>query len=256
MLLREKPDDDFYVLRMVQQRYDRSVPKREIPICPPRFNNRFSWRVCKYRPHYTKNQKILWRLDETLIDRMIETNYQVESTGVCRPALCKWDDSLSYEDRLAYVRGAEKIRRSRYSDCTLRYHETLPVHRAIQDKVLVPMWHVLSTNELFSHYRHGYHEPELVNTSDSYSGENIYEALMKFFENGKYPVWYDTGSYCCVPTVNLPEHLHKIFTLGWQMYGSNSTTGLHNKPYVPGDLSEHEKFRIVRTLVARGWQTK
>ncbi len=33
-------------------------------------------------------------------------------------------------------------------------------------------------------------------------------------------------------------------------------TGLHNKEFIESDLSQHEYFRIMRGLKAKGWQTK
>lgn len=250
--------DDFYVVRMVKKSYPKKTPSDKCPVDLGRirytgvdgkmrvFDERTVYRILQYRPHLTKNNRILWRADKVLLDNLVEAACTLmgdNNSTTTRYAL------YSFMDTNGKVREDFGHIKSKLSGM-----------QAVKSAVsLMGAGYVRPVFVKISSYD--------VRYSEFFSDSEVKPETRsdaRFVPVDKNVEASELNDKSNDPNMRTNEYWFPIAGLTpgsvyfrWPVpMWAKGYAGLHNKDYYSSQLTAHERARITRRLVQMGWITK
>lgn len=224
-------NDDMFVTRVVYYREPNSTCATCLPPQPGALYSRSFWRLVRYRPHITAKRKILWTIDNIVLNKMflLTTNF---SGNEYENALCTWSED---------VKDFSKFRMLFKNKSYL-----LPLD-LIHSGAIIPHYIRVTAYDFHNKFLK-YNSMGLCTLPLPPSGGEITvnTNLSDYVKNPHY-AWF--------PTSKAPDSCKLVLEPDWW---TRQNRGLRNKPYIENDeeLSQHERLRIMRALISKGWITK
>ncbi len=224
-------DNNMSVVRLVAYRLPANTPVDEVPPQPRSCRSKSFIRLVRYRPNITAKRKILWTMDSVLLDNlfMVYTKFDGEYTN----SLCRWSPEIKdFKDYRDVFKSRSRVD---YIDL-------------VNSKLIIPEYIRVSgyefNNKLIRYNNLGMCKLPLPPGKDKIDKKTNISDYVSDSSGCWVPTFYNNNEGCQVV-------LEGAFWL-------RAKRGLHNKAYIENDeeLSQHERLRIMRSLVANGWITK
>lgn len=229
------------IYRFSKYKVDKDIPLDRLPPQQSQCRSRSFLRLTRYRPQITAKRKILWKADAHLVDGLFpvwadsrDIDYEINPLGAMTKMLvCRWN-SDKVQDFNDYRHSLQRNRKGCPSLRNILKQDLLRVYYLRVHKGDIPNFSFITS----------FCKINIIENADL--------SLIDLCSESSSLV--QTAGSALLPTLYVPEDA-RILLPSDACY--NNQIGWHNKSFIDEDkdLSEHERARLMISLIGKGWIT-